>query len=66
MQWNLNIGGGCAQHGRDDRYVGSRNLHMFTQLDFNYRNHVFNPIGFHRDHIQARQCDGCFYNGAPT
>jgi len=35
-------------------YVGSHNVHMFTQLDFNY------PVPC------MSASSGCFYNGAPT
>lgn len=55
LQWNFNIQREIAANTvLSAAYVGSHNLHMFTQLDFNY------PIAC------TGPNQGCVYNGAPT
>jgi hypothetical protein len=55
MQWNLNIQREImANTVASIAYVGSHNLHMFTQLDFNYPTPCLSASA------------GCVYNGSPT
>jgi hypothetical protein len=55
FQWNFNVQREIAANTVvSAAYVGSHNVHMFTQLDFNY------PIPC----LGANQ--GCVYNGRPT
>jgi hypothetical protein len=69
MQWNLNIQREVAPNTvATIGYVGSRNLHMFTQLDFNYPQPCVQsasevPAG---TIYRLASATGCFYNGAPT
>ena len=54
-QWNLTIQREVAPNTvATAGYVGSHNVHMFTQLDFNYPSPCLSATS------------GCFYNGAPT
>ncbi len=54
-QWNFNIQREVAPNTTASAgYVGSHNVHMFTQLDFNFPT----PC--------PSASSGCFYNGAPT
>ncbi|MBV9503733.1 MAG: TonB-dependent receptor, partial [Acidobacteriia bacterium] len=55
MQWNLNIQRELMTNTVFSvGYIGSHNLHMFIQRDFNYPQPCLSPNA------------GCFYNGAPT
>ncbi|PWT97374.1 MAG: hypothetical protein C5B51_31425 [Terriglobia bacterium] len=55
MQWNFNIQRELlANTVWSIGYVGSHNLHMFIQRDFNYPQPCLSATA------------GCFYNGAPT
>jgi len=55
MQWNFNIQREVmANTVFSVGYIGSHNLHMFAQKDFNYPVPCLNATS------------GCFYNGAPT
>ena len=55
MQWNFNIQRELiANTVLAAMYIGSHNLHMFIQRDFNYPQPCMSATA------------GCFYNGAPT
>ena len=55
LQWNFNIQREIAANTVvSAAYVGSHNVHMFDQLDFNYPTPCLGPN------------QGCVYNGAPT
>jgi hypothetical protein len=55
MQWNFNIQREVmANTVLTVGYIGSHNLHMFVQRDFNYPTPCLSATA------------GCFYNGAPT
>jgi len=55
MQWNFNIERQVMENTVwTIGYIGSHNLHMFIQRDFNYPQPCLSATS------------GCFYNGAPT
>jgi len=55
MQWNFNIQRQVMENTVwTIGYIGSHNLHMFIQRDFNYPQPCLSATA------------GCFYNGAPT
>jgi hypothetical protein len=55
MQWNFNIQRELMPNTvLSAMYIGSHNLHMFIQRDFNYPQPCMSATA------------GCFYNGAPT
>jgi hypothetical protein len=55
MQWNFNIQRELMPNTVvSAMYIGSHNLHMFIQRDFNYPQPCMSATA------------GCFYNGAPT
>ncbi len=69
MQWNLNIQREIAPETvLTVGYIGSRNLHMFVQEDFNY----YQPCVTSPSQVAGgtayllQSATGCTFNGAPT